>query len=82
MIAPSGGTPPALAVTAGVCEEIVFRGLLIAVGVHVLGLPLPVAAGLALALFAIGHLYQGPRGMIAVTLFGLASPCSTCGPAA
>jgi uncharacterized protein len=62
----------ALAVTAGVCEEIVFRGLLIAVGVHVLGLPLPVAAGLALALFAIGHLYQGPRGMIAVTLFGLA----------
>lgn len=60
-----------LAISAGVCEEILYRGLLIAVGVHVLGLPLPAAAGLALALFTIGHLYQGPRGMIMVTLAGL-----------
>ncbi|SDQ79838.1 CPBP family intramembrane glutamic endopeptidase [Thermostaphylospora chromogena] len=61
----------ALAISAGVCEEILYRGVLIAVGVHVFGLPLAVAAGLALALFTIGHLYQGPRGMIMVTLAGL-----------
>lgn len=60
----------ALAISAGVCEEILYRGVLIAVGVHVFGLPLPAAAGLALALFTIGHLYQGPRGMIMVALAG------------
>nr|PZN40153.1 MAG: CPBP family intramembrane metalloprotease [Actinomycetota bacterium] len=60
----------ALAISAGVCEEILYRGVLIAVGVHVLGLSLPVAAGLSLALFAIGHLYQGLRGMLAVLFAG------------
>ncbi len=60
-----------LAVSAGACEEIVYRGLLIALGAHVLGLPVPVAAGLALAVFAAGHLYQGPKGMLMVTLAGL-----------
>ncbi|MET9064708.1 CPBP family intramembrane glutamic endopeptidase [Streptosporangium sandarakinum] len=59
-----------LSVSAGICEEIVFRGLLIALGTRVLGLPLPVAAGLALAVFVAGHLYQGWRGMAVVTLVG------------
>ena len=58
-------------VTAGVCEEIIFRGLLIAVGVS-LGLPLYVAAGLALAAFTFAHLYQGARDMMFVGLLGLA----------
>lgn len=57
-------------VTAGVCEEIVFRGLLIAVGVS-LGLPLYVAAGLSLAVFTLAHLYQGPKSMLGVGLIGL-----------
>ncbi|MFI7042927.1 CPBP family intramembrane glutamic endopeptidase [Streptosporangium sandarakinum] len=61
----------ALSVSAGICEEIVYRGLLIALGTRVLGLPLPVAAGLALAVFVAGHLYQGWRGMAMVTLVGL-----------
>ncbi|GAB2490398.1 CPBP family intramembrane glutamic endopeptidase [Streptosporangium sandarakinum] len=59
-----------LSVSAGICEEIVYRGLLIALGTRVLGLPLPVAAGLALAVFVAGHLYQGWRGMAMVTLAG------------
>lgn len=57
-------------VTAGVCEEIVFRGLLIAVGVS-LGLPLYAAAGLSLAVFAFAHLYQGPKAVAGVALTGL-----------
>ncbi|MEU4700372.1 CPBP family intramembrane glutamic endopeptidase [Nonomuraea dietziae] len=59
----------AMSVSAGVCEEIVFRGLLIAMFTS-MGAPRPVAAGLALALFVAGHLYQGWRGMIMVTLAG------------
>ncbi|RJL24191.1 CPBP family intramembrane glutamic endopeptidase [Bailinhaonella thermotolerans] len=62
----------ALSVTAGITEEIVFRGLLIALGTQVLGLSLPVAAGLALAVFTAGHLYQGWHGMLMVTLIGFA----------
>ncbi|GAA2362552.1 CPBP family intramembrane glutamic endopeptidase [Nonomuraea africana] len=58
-----------LAVSAGVCEEIVFRGLLISMFTS-MGAPRPVAAGLALAVFVAGHLYQGWRGMVMVTLAG------------
>lgn len=60
-----------LSVTAGVCEEIVFRGLFIAVGVS-LGLELWAAAAVSLAVFSFAHLYQGLRGMLLVTLVGLA----------
>ncbi|KAA9379120.1 CPBP family intramembrane metalloprotease [Microbispora cellulosiformans] len=60
----------AMAVTAGVCEEVVYRGLLIALGVGVLGLNQAVAAFLALAAFVAGHFYQGWKGMAAVSLLG------------
>ena len=60
-----------MAVTAGVCEEIVFRGLLIALGTA-LGLPLYAAAALSLAVFVLGHLYQGGRALPGVALAGLA----------
>ena len=59
-----------LSVTAGITEEIVYRGLLIAVGTGALGLSKEVAAGCALAVFVAGHLYQGWRGMLPVTLAG------------
>ncbi|MGV9771264.1 CPBP family intramembrane glutamic endopeptidase [Streptosporangium sp. NPDC003464] len=59
-----------LSVTAGVTEEIVYRGLLIAVGTHAFGLSEGVAAFGALAVFVLGHLYQGWRGMLMVTLIG------------
>lgn len=56
-------------VTAGVCEEILFRGLLIALGVS-LGLHVYVAAALSLAIFVLCHLYQGRTGMLQVALLG------------
>ncbi|MEN3538840.1 CPBP family intramembrane glutamic endopeptidase [Microbispora sp. ZYX-F-249] len=60
----------AMAVTAGVCEEIVYRGLLIALGVGALGLSTTAAAALALAVFVAGHWYQGWKGMAVVALLG------------
>jgi len=60
----------AMSVTAGVCEEIVYRGVLIALGTRLLGLPVPVAAVLALALFVAGHLYQGVTGLATSALAG------------
>ncbi|MFB4296356.1 CPBP family intramembrane glutamic endopeptidase [Actinomadura sp. NTSP31] len=62
----------AMAVTAGVSEELVYRGFLIALGVDVLGLNVTMAAALALALFTVGHVYQGWAGMILVAGVGYA----------
>lgn len=64
------GWAAAMSVTAGICEEIVYRGFLIALGVGVLGLDVKPAALLALALFVLGHLYQGRQGMLLVGLTG------------
>ncbi|WP_433438844.1 CPBP family intramembrane glutamic endopeptidase [Nonomuraea sp. CA-141351] len=58
-----------LAVSAGVCEEVVFRGLLIGLG-RELGLYLPVAAAVSVAVFAIGHIYQGPVGTLMAVVSG------------
>ncbi|MGI5178083.1 CPBP family intramembrane glutamic endopeptidase [Dactylosporangium sp. CA-152071] len=55
------------AVAAGTGEEIVFRGLFIAAGVGVLGLPAWAAAVLSALLFGLGHRYQGLRGVVATT---------------
>jgi membrane protease YdiL (CAAX protease family) len=60
----------AMAVTAGVSEEFVYRGFLIALGVDVLGLSVMMAAALALALFTVGHVYQGWAGMVLVAAVG------------
>lgn len=51
-----------LAVTAGITEEILFRGFLI--GTLALVFPLWLAAILAASLFVLGHAYQGLRGML------------------
>lgn len=60
------------AVSAGVCEEIVYRGLLLAVGVGLFGLdPLP-AGLLAVLVFTANHLYQGLAGMAAAGGIGFA----------
>jgi len=58
----------ALSVTAGICEELLFRGYLIWYFVHWLGL-IP-AAILTSVLFGVGHLYQGVRGIMVTALFG------------
>ncbi|QBI52808.1 CPBP family intramembrane glutamic endopeptidase [Streptomonospora litoralis] len=59
----------ALAVTAGVSEELLYRGLLVAFGVA-LGLPVWAAAVAACVLFALAHLYQGWWGLVGPGLLG------------
>lgn len=53
-----------LSITAGITEEIIFRGFLI--GALALVLPLWAAAVIAVAAFTLGHLYQGPKGLVRV----------------
>jgi uncharacterized protein len=60
----------ALAVTAGITEEVLFRGSLLAVGTKTYHLPLAAAAAVAIALFAAGHLYQGWRGVLGTAMLG------------
>ena len=62
-----------IAVSAAVGEELAFRGALL----HVLQRALPahglaLAAGVAIAIFGLAHLYQGARGVLATTLAGAA----------
>ncbi|RCV55921.1 hypothetical protein DEF23_07660 [Marinitenerispora sediminis] len=59
----------AVSVTAGVCEELLYRGLFIAFGVA-LGLPLWAAAVLSCLLFAVAHVYQGWWGLVGPGLLG------------
>jgi membrane protease YdiL (CAAX protease family) len=58
-----------LAVTAGVCEELLYRGYLIWYLGHWLAL-VP-AVLVASVVFGFGHAYQGPRGIAVTTLVGL-----------
>jgi hypothetical protein len=53
-----------LAVTAGITEEVVFRGFLI--GALAVWLPVWAAAVVALALFVGAHVYQGLTGMVRI----------------
>ncbi|WP_019634952.1 CPBP family intramembrane glutamic endopeptidase [Actinomadura atramentaria] len=64
------GAGLAMAATAGTTEEIVFRGLLIALFTAPLGGTWPAAAA-ALAVFTVGHLYQGVRALPPILLLGL-----------
>ena len=61
-----------VAVSAGVCEELVYRGLLLAVGVGLLGLHPLLAGLLALLVFAANHLYQGRQGVLFAAAIGFA----------
>ncbi|GAB3426419.1 CPBP family intramembrane glutamic endopeptidase [Flindersiella endophytica] len=66
------GYAVAVSVTAGICEELIYRGFLIAFGVGAFGLHPYFAGGIAVVLFGIAHFYQGWSGMIRVTVFGIA----------
>ncbi|MGF1464037.1 MAG: CPBP family intramembrane glutamic endopeptidase [Maricaulaceae bacterium] len=57
-----------LGVTAGVTEEILFRGFLIWALAQVM--PVWIAAGLSWAAFTAAHLYQGKQGLIQVAVVG------------
>jgi membrane protease YdiL (CAAX protease family) len=54
--------------TAGVCEELLFRGWLLWYFAEFA--PYPVAIALSLASFGLGHAYQGVRGIVLTTLLG------------
>jgi len=58
-----------VSLTAGFCEEVLFRGFLIWVLQPVVGLWIAVA--LAALLFGAAHAYQGVAGVIRTGLFGL-----------
>jgi len=58
----------AVSVSAGVCEEFIFRGYLIWVFQPLLGLW--GAAGLSAVVFAAAHAYQGGKGILATGLAG------------
>jgi len=60
----------ALAITAGACEEILFRGFVAWTLAHVLPSYLLVCLVQSL-LFGLGHAYQGPRGVLLTGAVGL-----------
>jgi uncharacterized protein len=60
----------ALAITAGLCEEFLYRGFAMAVLVHV-GLQGWAAVLLSSALFGLAHNYQGRGGIVMTMLIGI-----------
>ena len=62
----------AVSVTAGICEELLFRGFLLQY-LHVSPWKLPLTAALLIAavIFGLQHLYQGAAGSIMSGLIGL-----------
>lgn len=60
------------AITAGVCEEVLFRGFLIAyLTALVPGLPVWVAVVASGVVFGMAHLYQGWSGVLTTGLLGM-----------
>ncbi len=59
----------ALSITAGICEEILFRGFLLWMATALVGLPMAVV--LTSVLFGVAHLYQGPVGGVKAAAVGL-----------
>lgn len=61
----------AVAVSAGICEEIVFRGWLLYVLHMTLGFNGTTLVVLAAAVFGLCHIYQGPTGVVGASAAGL-----------
>ena len=60
-----------VALTAGICEEVLFRGFLIRF-LHDGGMAMPVIAALLVSclVFGLNHLYQGPRSALGTAIVG------------
>jgi uncharacterized protein len=68
---PIEGAPYAvLALTAGVCEELVYRGFVMAALARV-GLPVWAVLIVSSILFGLAHAYQGKTGILGTTFLGL-----------
>jgi membrane protease YdiL (CAAX protease family) len=59
----------AVSFTAGTCEEILYRGFL--PWFLALAMPLPMAFVSAAILFGLGHVYQGPAGVVKTSILGV-----------
>lgn len=59
-----------VAVTAGVCEEVVYRGFLVRYLMSVGHLSLGAALVVSAVVFGLGHAYQGVLGMVGAGLLG------------
>jgi uncharacterized protein len=59
-----------LAITAGLCEEFLYRGFAMAVLTRA-GLPVGVVILLSSILFGLAHLYQGRAGFVSTTILGI-----------
>lgn len=60
----------AVAVTAGLCEEFLYRGFSMA-ALSRAGLPTAAVVPLSSVLFGMAHLYQGRAGFVSTTLLGI-----------
>jgi len=60
---------PLAAVTAGVCEEVLFRGYLLCCIAHFAGIVVAVVA--SSVLFGLYHSYYGPKGILKTGVLGL-----------
>jgi membrane protease YdiL (CAAX protease family) len=60
----------ALAITAGVCEEFIYRGFAIAAFSRA-GLPIWVVVMVSSILFGLAHAYQGRGGIVSTGIFGV-----------
>ena len=61
----------AVAISAGVCEEVVFRGWLLCTLHNVVGLKGTTLVLVAAACFGLAHFYQGATGMIGTAIVGI-----------
>ncbi len=61
----------ALAATAGLCEEFLYRGFVYAVFAEFTGGSAPAAIAISAAFFALAHLYQGARGLRTTFIVGV-----------
>jgi uncharacterized protein len=61
----------AVSLTAGVCEEIVYRGFLIPYFMVHANLPVTLAIIASSLVFGMAHIYQGLRGAIGAALLGM-----------
>jgi uncharacterized protein len=60
----------ALAITAGVCEEFVYRGFVIGAFSRA-GMPISVVVIVSSILFGVAHAYQGRGGIVSTGIFGI-----------
>lgn len=60
----------ALAVTAGICEEFLYRGFAMA-ALNQAGIGSSAVVAISSALFGLAHTYQGRSGVVGTTLMGV-----------